>query len=143
MSAGPARNLAVYHDHEGFTTLWSSKSFAIMKSRFGVRIVAADRGSRAREPGRAVPTGAHHGAAAAPEHLPQNRRQAGLRGRSGRRWRAGVDPDTAMGAWGICRDRAVIVMGSGRLSWIGLPRAGRDRGGRGQSGNRWIEPHSA
>src|ERR1700722_1093411 len=57
MSAGPARNLAVYHDHEGFTSLGSNKPFAIMKSRFGVRIVAADRGSRAREPGRAVPTG--------------------------------------------------------------------------------------
>src|ERR1700722_1650592 len=67
---GPAlRNLDVFHDRVGFTTVWSSKSFAIMKIRSGVRIAAADRGSRAgyarpgmrgrgpltRGPGRAFP----------------------------------------------------------------------------------------
>ena len=55
---GPAiRNLDVFHDHEGFTTVWSSKSFAIMKIRSGVRIAAADRGSRAgyARPGTADP----------------------------------------------------------------------------------------
>jgi hypothetical protein len=51
---GPApRNLAVFHDHEGFTTLWGSKSFAIMKFRSGVRIAAADRGIRAGNAGSA------------------------------------------------------------------------------------------
>ena len=53
-AAGPAvRNLAIPHDHEGFTTLWSSKSFAIMKFRSRVRIAAADRGSRAGNAGSA------------------------------------------------------------------------------------------
>ena len=46
-SAGSAaRNGAVFHDHEGFTTVWSSKSFAIMKFRSGVRVAAAERSSR-------------------------------------------------------------------------------------------------
>src|ERR1700722_12895097 len=51
------RNLDVFHDREGFTTVWSSKSFAIMKIRSGVRIAAADRGSRAgyARPGIAEP----------------------------------------------------------------------------------------
>ena len=42
------RNLDVFHDREGFTTVWSNKSFAIMKIRSGVRIAAAGRG----QPGR-------------------------------------------------------------------------------------------
>src|ERR1700722_2788095 len=31
--------LAVFHDHEGFTTLWSNKSFTIIKLRSGVRVL--------------------------------------------------------------------------------------------------------
>jgi hypothetical protein len=62
LPSGPAvRDLAVFHDHEGFNTLRSSKSFAIMKVRSGVRIAAADRISRA---GKARPAGA--GAAGGP-----------------------------------------------------------------------------
>ena len=42
---GPAvRDPAVFHDHEGFTTLWSIKLFAIMKIRSGIRIASADMG---------------------------------------------------------------------------------------------------
>jgi hypothetical protein len=48
LPAGPViRNLDVFHDREGFTTVWSNKSFAIMKIRSGVRITATDMGSRA------------------------------------------------------------------------------------------------
>jgi hypothetical protein len=68
---GPAiRNPDVFHDREGFTTVWSIKSFAIMKIRSGMRIAAAGRaagpgmrgrpggrgrGPRTRGPGRAFP----------------------------------------------------------------------------------------
>src|ERR1700722_9394378 len=78
-SAGSSRrmrNLDVFHDHEGFTTVWSSKSFAIMKLRSGVRIIAVYVGSRtgyarpaaAGNPGPAPRAGhsrfsaGHHGA---------------------------------------------------------------------------------
>jgi hypothetical protein len=72
---GPAvRNLAVFHDHEGFTTLWSSKPFAIMKFRSGVRITAADRDSRAgnaRSAGLARPGTADPAARAGHPGFPQ------------------------------------------------------------------------
>jgi hypothetical protein len=39
LPAGPLiRNLDVFHDREGFITVWSIKSFTIMKIRCGVRM---------------------------------------------------------------------------------------------------------
>ena len=106
MSAGPARNLAVYHDHEGFTTLWSSKSFAIMKSRLCVRIVATDRGSRAREPGRAVPTGCIMGRLL---HQSICRRIGGRRGCAGGAGEDGEPGRTPILQWALGGSAGIVL----------------------------------
>jgi hypothetical protein len=73
--AGPAvRDPAVFHDHGGFTTLWSIRPFAIMKIRSGIRIAPADMGGRAgyaRSAGAARPGTGDPAARAGQPRFPQ------------------------------------------------------------------------
>jgi hypothetical protein len=122
--AGPAvRDPAVFHDHGGFTTLWSIRPFAIMKIRSGIRIAPADMGGRAgyaRSAGAARPGTGDPAARAGQPRFPQ---ATAVRTTSGRAVsRTGVLFRRALSIIGTqaggARDAAGVAvgyMGQGRL----------------------------